>query len=437
MTGGAQTDYGLTANRMRAALLARSTLLGLASCALFLFTFVMVHDAYRKKPCEGVELKKPLRATDVGLHEACSRVFMPPDPHCLRFMRNNIGWIHGLGHQVAELLFGLQKARSQGLSYVFEPLMSSKSHSDNYTFVNDLLGLPQLFQSLGGVSIERVEDILANTTSSWTSSSDAHGRSSKGCNVFQEVGGYYHCTSVPDGNCFFSPENAYLYQNAAECLRKAASSYGTAFDRCIFQELLDMESTLATEHQSTPAQSTPNATIVAVWHVRVGDIVLHDADDPSYARVLSVLKEITEGHKLVVLLVGKWAGEDEKHGASRDYVESVSRLAAEAWAGSSQALRPQVMAPSFSVRDAFVAMMQADVLIGSGSSLPAAAALFSGVPLFFNHVGKYGYHFGAEMLADSVDMARNGTILDSPRRLKVDLHDRMRPGRRRACRYTM
>lgn len=107
-------------------------------------------------------------------------------------------------------------------------------------------------------------------------------------------------------------------------------------------------------------------------------------------------------------------------------------MAAEAWSGMAQV--PNVIAPKLTFRDAFVAMMQADVLVGSESSLAAIAALLSQEPLFFSHVAKHGYNFGAETLADSVDMHWNGTVSESIRRLKIAMHERMQPSNRRACR---
>lgn len=104
------------------------------------------------------------------------------------------------------------------------------------------------------------------------------------------------------------------------------------------------------------------------------------------------------------------------HSVTKEYVDSVSKAAAVLWRDVSADSVPHVIAPELSFRDSFLAMTQADVLDGSGSSLPMTAALVSGEPLFFNHVAKHGYLVGAEILADGVDMSSDGTILDSIRR---------------------
>jgi hypothetical protein len=62
----------------------------------------------------------------------------------------------------------LQKAHLSGMSYVNEPFIASGAHNDNYTFVNDLLGLPRLFSSLGAASRQRAEELLTKANSSWT-----------------------------------------------------------------------------------------------------------------------------------------------------------------------------------------------------------------------------------------------------------------------------
>lgn len=368
------------------------------------------------------------------LRGACSHVFAPPKSSCKRFLINQLSREGGLGHQFTELLFGLRKARSNNLSYVYEPFSASGTHQDNYAFVNELLGLPRMFASLGATSRQHAEDSVVKANSSWTVLDDNHLPDD--CNQFRYVRGYHYCNSTPNKDCFKAPENEYLYQDAAACLRAAVVAYGTAFDRCVFNNDELSRLTLNTSEQilarATHLRVLPNNNIVVVWHVRVGDIVLHQPSDPFYERVLGVLKEITAGYKLHLLLIGKGEqSNDSTFRVAHDYTRSVSTLVAQLWNGS-QAI-PTVGSPKLSFPDAFTAMMQADVLIGSGSSLPAIASLVSGEPLFFNHVMKHGYMHGSEMLEDSVDMHSDGTVLDSHRRLKIALHKRMRIRQRLAC----
>jgi hypothetical protein len=365
-----------------------------------------------------------VQAVDLEVRETCRNTFLSPDLACPRLLKNNMTVNAGIGHQFNELLFGLQKAHSLGMSYVFEPFEGSKHHNDSYAFINDLLGLPRLFSRLGGFSKQEVERILATTSSSWRDV--GVGRfTSDDCNVFRSVQGWKYCTSR---NCFKAPEHAYLYQDAMDCLRKAVAAYGTAFDRCFFSQIFT-----DVQDVSTAERLLPNDTVVVVWHVRLGDRILHTSTDPMFERLMSALKEITEGYKILVLLVGKGTTSgDGTYSVTQEYVESVSKLAETIWAESDTP--PIVTGPTLTIEDTFLAMMQADLLIGSGSHLPAIAALVSAEPLYFNHVPKSGYLYGAELMADSVDLDSNGTILDSHRRVRVALHDRMHSGNRRVCR---
>lgn len=364
---------------------------------------------------------------DIEVKEACHNTFLPPDLNCPRFLKNHLTVHAGIGHQFNELLFGLKKAQSVGMSYIFEPFGGSQKHKDDYTFINDLLGLPRLFSSLGGVSRQQAERISATMSSSWQNADDGEFTSNE-CNIFRSVRGYKHCTSASSGDCFEAPEHVHLYQDAMECLRTSVAAYGTAYDRCVFSQFFTHNS-----NESKAMRLLPNDTLVVVWHVRQGDRILHAPNDPMFAELMGALRGITEGCKLLVLLVGKGkSNADGTHSVTQEYVSSVSKLAETTWMGSDH--HPHVTGPSFLIEDTFLAMMQADLLIGSGSSLPAIAALVSSEPLYFNHVPKNGFHYGAELTADSVDVEANGTVLDSHRRVRVALHERMISGRRRVCR---
>jgi len=379
---------------------------------------------------------KGLAELETELHKACDHIFVPFDLDCPRLLTNDLTSYSGFGHQTAEILFALRKSFGRGLSYAYEPVVASGGHKDDYASADELLGLSHMFKHLGGVTKQRAIQLQGRTKSKWMELSGTQLVPPTDCYVFQRISGFSHCISSSNENCFKAPENEHIYQDAARCFRTAVLLYGSAFDRCIFDsnDLSRGQQIGDIADQRRHSHVLPNDTIIIVWHVRLGDRVLHKPDDPSFARVLSVLRQIIGGYKPVILLVGKAQGTNETHGVSQDYVKFISEAASEAWADSSIALAPHVMAPRYSFKDALVAMMQADVLIGSGSALPQAAALFSGVPLYFNHVAKHGYNYGAEMLADSVDMHPNGSVSESLRRLKVAIYDRMRPVNRRVCR---
>jgi hypothetical protein len=392
-----------------------------ASVSFFQYTRVAV----QLKP-QTARIRPLNRATLIQID--CHDLVIPFDPECPRVLSYSITRA-GFGHQFSELLFGLKKARVYGLAYMFEPFVGSDVHQENYTIVNDLLGLTDLFPALGAPSRSGVDEVMLTSGLTWKQleHSATVNRSSVDCGSYLNIGGYTHCGT----DCFRSPDNAHLFQDVAKCFRSATRQLGSAFDRCIF---LDRESTRDRLSGRT-VQWLATDTIVTVWHVRLGDFTPHQPEDMFYQSVLKELKEITQGYKLFVLLVGK--GRMHADGTSEvspDYVEKIQTRASEVWKNGKQEEAVEILAPRYNFSDAFIAMMQADVLVGSGSSLPAVASLVSGVPLFFNHVPKHGYNVGFEMTADSVDMEANGTVLESRRRLRTEIYARMHPKIPTVCR---
>jgi hypothetical protein len=392
------------------------------------------------------------------LRTACDAIYVPPNATCPRFLVNNITK-SGFGHQFSELLMGMWKARSHGLSYVFEPFGASRTHNDDYSSMNDLLGLPGLFASLGGgggrgddawrgtdnaggeeerpqarsptTAAAAAASATTATTTTTTATTTTLGLNSasdsSSCNVAYSVSGYHHCGSPGTlSNCFFAPENRHLFQKASACLRLAALAYGHLFTtkNCVLDRLLLAETKSLTRGGT---EDNNNKTVVAiVWHIRYGDHTAHAPGDPFYPRVMAVLKQITEGYKPHVLLVGGGDGNRSSHSVPQAYVDHLSAVAASTWADANTTeLAPVVSSPAMTFHDSFVAMAHADILIGSGSSLPAIAALVSAKPLYFAHVPKHGFNHGMEMLADGVDLEANGTVVASVRRLRVEMQARV------------
>lgn len=361
----------------------------------------------------------------LDLRELCQQVFVPPTPTCPRFLTNRITRGAGFGHKFTELLFGLRAAHDNGFSYVFEPFESSVLHGEDYSIVNDLLGLPAMFKELGGLDRQSIENMTEAGQLEVAATLKPNG-SSRACGVVARVGGFYYCDSAPASNCFVAPQNEFLFDRARSCFRQAVRTLGTALNACTFPNDL-----------IRPRLPEGNGTVIAVWHIRVGDFFTHKPTDVFYERVLSTLKEVTRGFQLVVLIVGGGTGKgNQAQTVPAEYISRIADTSARLWgnfAAAESGRAPRVIGQAYSFRDAFVAMMQADILIGSGSSLPPIAALVSDVPLFFNHVMKHGFHYGAEFLADSVDLHPNGTTHDSRRRLRIALHGRMRSPRRSPC----
>lgn len=356
------------------------------------------------------------------VEQSCLAVFNPPNHECPRFMTNQITSGAGFGHQFMELMFGMWAARLHGYSYVYEPFVHSTTARDDYSVMNEVLGLDKMFAQLGAVPRQSLDEMLAEA-SGWSTIQGIPVNAPRRCQTRLAIGGYYHCTTAETNDCFFAPENEFLFQRFAKCMRNTVQTYGTALKECILVEPYSKDS-------QKYERFLPSDTVVIVWHIRVGDVVTHDHTDQFYMRVLQTIKSITRGFRIRVILVGGGAAKDSAANTTASvpitYVKYISTIVGEIWAGSAAA---RVQAPAYTFLESFLAMMQADILVGSGSSLPQIAALLSSTPIFFSHVSKHGFHFGAELLADSVDMESNGTILDSGRRIRVEMFARMNNAR--------
>jgi hypothetical protein len=350
--------------------------------------------------------------------DACQHLIVDLDPRCPRLLEYTYSEGTGFGHQFTEFLFGLRKAQIYGMTYLFTPFKGSIGHGDDYTFINDMLGIPKLFERLSAASKESVKQ-LPHVDFSTNSSL---------CNAVFTISGYRHCHPELSGNCFSSTETRFLFQDVAGCLRQGVQKLGHAHEQCV---LLGNE-----QNKQQPAYPyLPRDTVYVVLHVRVGDYEPHPPNDLFYTKLFENLKKIAAGYKINILLVGKGQVDmDGSFAVTSNYVDTLRTKVSDIWKEYAPQYIPKVYAPRYTLTESFLSMMQADILVGSGSSLPAVASLVSGVPLFFNHVPKHGYNVGMEMVGSDVDMESNGEVLDSYRRLRVELHARLNPPKPTACR---
>jgi len=363
--------------------------------------------------------------------QECQNFVVRLDPSCPRLLEYTYTTNAGFGHQFTEFLFGLRKARIHGMTYLFTPFQESLNHGDEYTFIDEMFGLSKLFESLGAAAASSSSESFQHLQRV-----DFHTNSSL-CHVVYTIDRYFHCHSeLERGDCFKAPENKYLFQDVAGCLRAGVQTYGSAHERCVLSSLQNPQN----EHlRLPPANSSylPNDTVFVALHVRAGDFEPHLPHDIFYNTILKALRQIAAGYKVQILLVGKGPMDSNGRSSVPDtYLHAIMAKVSEIWNESAthDLMIPQVTAPSYTFRESLLSMMQADILIGSGSSLPVVASLVSGMPLFFNHVAKHGYNFGMEMVGGDVDMESDGQVLESYRRLQVELYARLHPNKPTPCR---
>jgi hypothetical protein len=185
-------------------------------------------------------------------------------------------------------------------------------------------------------------------------------------------------------------------------MRSTARSFGTIFNFCAL---------------IGPGMTLPLSmnVVIIVWHLRLGDFVLHQPNDVFFENVVKFLITLLEGFYVRILILG---GGGKVSTIPSDYMNRITSLVSKYWFNMTV---PQIETPQLTFTEALCAMMEADILIGNGSSLP----LFSERPLFLNHIPKHNFNFGAEYLSDSVLMDSTGYIYANLWRLKGELRRRM------------
>jgi hypothetical protein len=363
---------------------------------------------------------KPL----TSIQSACRHAIVPLNPSCPRHLVARFLDSAGFGHQFSELVFGMYAAQYLGLTFTYNAISTSGDHDDDYTGLVETLGLERFF--VEGLGLARGDDLRqlrrenASLFGQWIEAANTDKRAfSLACNnSVLAIDGWWHCHGVADRNCFWAAEHEFLFQRYSECFRSGVYAYGTVFKRCVL--LSNGEVTL------------PHDTLVVVWHLRFGDVSPRKADDAAFFRnvVHALMEVLPRGVINLVRIVLVGGGGRGNQGVPIEYVQTLRGVVAESNV-SRHTKRVSVRVERFntsSFHEEFLAMMQADILIGSGSSVPQVAALLSGRPLFFNHVPKHGYGYGQEAMVDSVDMDGQGRVLDSLRRVRLAMLDKMVEG---------
>lgn len=412
----------------------------------------------------------PFSAAQAAVAAACEGSFAPYNASCPALLAIHYTGIAGFGHQFMEGVFAMDAARAAGLTYVHRPFNASVSHRESYAALNELFGIGPALEALGLPDLRAAMPLRVRQSPPRSQLRDPSGA----CGVVTTVSGYHWCTQ----NCFFAQENVGLFQRYAPCLRAATRAYGTVWRTCAFEQASNgssgvngsvaqagevvgdrqadrpppagrppwrapcgavwcMHRSFASKAVAVPCHSAlncrppttplPCATRAAppavrvAMHVRIGDTVLHGVNDTFYSTVLKGVRTITQGHRVELYVIGGARGGRQP---PDEYVRAVRAAAAAAWVNVTAGEGVEVLAPALAVPDALRYMMQCDLLVGSGSSLPQVAALLSGKPLFLHHIPKHGFT-SVELMADDADLDRTGKLLDSPRRLRVEFQRRV------------
>ena len=296
----------------------------------------------------------------------CLETLMAVDISCIRVLQVKRSVEAGFGHQITEFLFSLRFAELLRMTPQFEsfqPLFSN--HGDNYEAMNKILGLEQLNQNTNTIDMGSLREVsLSNITA-------------EDCGVVVRAD-YATCRLK---NCFHSPTMSGNFHRASRCLRELATGSGDWLVRNPFDD---------------------SRSFTVVWHIRLGDVLLHRVGDKFYQNIYSGLEEFLDDfNKVEHVFVGAWnmISQDER----KDYETFISRIV------------PNSIFADLSTEATFLYMMHADLLIGSGSSMPSVAALFSNKVVYINSEptkpGHTGWGFLGEYFPDGLTADSSGNLL--------------------------
>jgi hypothetical protein len=282
-------------------------------------------------------------------HTSCQDIFALRDG-CKRYLKMDREVKAGLGHQITELLTGLRFGVLLRLTPVFTPFEPIQSnHGENYTAINEVLGVSTLMFD-------------ANNDKSTLREVDISIVKPEDCGIIVRA----NMNSCKRVNCFHSPSTTLMFQSSARCMRFIALEHGNW-------------------NKANPFANQP--TFNVVWHVRVGDIQLHPPGDEFYTNILHEIQDILDDFDEVVhTFIGAWHRLD-----SDEYRNYTDFFATE--------FTHSIMA-NLTTIDSLLHMMHADLLIGSGSSLPLVATLFSAFPVYINTESRKPGHTGWGFLGD-------------------------------------
>lgn len=284
---------------------------------------------------------------------------------CIRILEMRRTTAAGLGHQIAEVVFGLHMAESYDAVPWIESFQNTTSFHElaGYPFLGSMLGLDGLLPHKS-VSRKRLKHIRL------------YDGVNDECNVYIE-GSFKDCNG---SDCFASGALALAFHKQAPCLMQLARTYGDWHLRNPFEN------------------QTASNVFNVVWHVRIGDIEPHPAGDIFYSNMCESLKVFLASFVEVRLFfLSKWTTESEEL-----YTTTLPDAC----------LRYEFKFISPAIEDTLLYMMHSDLLIGSGSSLPVAAAVFSDRSLYVNVQPKHGWNFLDDYILDGLVARDDGYVVN-------------------------
>jgi hypothetical protein len=299
--------------------------------------------------------------------DACKEVKLDINDDCIRVLEFDRSTYAGLGHQISELVFSAYLSGRFNAALKasrFDRDVVAVHHSDNYGFINEFLGIDR-FVSNSDLDTAGLKQI------------DVTDLTNQECGILYK-GHWQRCEE--DTDCFQSFLMQLAFSKLAPCFRSESFLNGKWKSASPF-----LQSEFETE---------------IVWHIRVGDREPHPVGDPFYRNLFRDLNAVLQANKTRVHFIAEWSilSTEKRH----DYQKFLEEVMGHTW---------KMRFASLSLLETLAHMMHANLLIGSGSSLPTVAALFSDKPLYVNTAPKHGWHAQLEFV-DGLMARDDGRLLN-------------------------
>ena len=313
--------------------------------------------------------------------EICPHLRVAVDAACPRFVAFPVAKTGGLGHRLTELQTAWRAARRVNATFVIESaaVFGTPRFGESYVWAYHLLGLAYA-EPFNLDALDALYPGLARVPVCPYALA-AQGDAARQCNVLFEIPHYMCCDH---GDCFVDDASAGLFEESKRCMRWK-HRHGSAL---------------------------PVETLNVVWHLRGGDVNLHDRDTAFFRRVAGQL-------------AGALAGLPAQHYACYEGTEASEPPPS--FAPLAAAVPGIVRMPSASSEASFRLLEDADVLVSTGSSfaeVPVLAGRHADSKLVLHHLPKHrpdttNVSVIAEHLTDAVDLFSDGSLSVSPAGLRT------------------
>ena len=292
---------------------------------------------------------------------------------CERYAYSRINGKAGLGNQLGEMFFGMVFAMEQDAEFVLDrEAFQLEGNHGSYPWVAEMLdmfGFRTLAEVKSRNDIKSVELKYRELASAYSDE----------CGILLRADPSF---------CSFRDDPLHA-RDKATCFRARIGDYNTV--KIQLRRRFNVEKLCPSEY----AQFQSRKGFSVTWHLRTGDITLHENEDGYFKKVWSEVKKVLpNGYQL------QFIGE---------------KSAAEKFA-SLEDLTGGKVVDDLDPKQSLCQFLTSDMLIGSGSSFPTIAALLSDPisgPIVLQGKAKEGY-YGIYELDDQGYITDEGTLIPPP-----------------------